>query len=67
MPIFEFVCVNCGTSFEHLVRSTAVQEAIVCPKCESSIVNKKFSTFGVKGAAAGGSVSSSSSCATGGG
>ena len=28
MPIFEFMCVNCGTSFEHLVRSSAVQEAI---------------------------------------
>ena len=68
MPIFEFVCVNCGTSFEHLVRSSAVQEAILCPHCESSTVNKKFSTFGVKGMALGGSsVSGGDGCATGGG
>ena len=66
MPIFEFMCVNCGSSFEHLVRSSAVQEAILCPHCASSTVNKKFSTFGMKGAA-GGSISSGDSCAPSGG
>ena len=67
MPIFEFICVNCGTSFEHLVRNAAVQEAIVCPRCESSTVNKKFSTFGVKGVSVGSSVASGDNCSTGGG
>ena len=67
MPIFEFMCVNCGTSFEHLVRSSAVQEAILCPNCASSTVNKKFSTFGMKGAVGGGSISSGDSCAPSGG
>ncbi len=52
MPIFEFMCVNCGKSFEHLVSST---------------VNKKFSTFGVKGGSAGSSFSSGDNCAPSGG
>jgi len=67
MPIFEFMCVNCGTTFEHLVRSAAVQEAIICPQCASSTVNKKFSTFGVKGGSAGSSIASGDNCAPGGG
>lgn len=67
MPIFEFMCVNCGTTFEHLVRSAAVQEAIICPHCASSTVSKKFSTFGVKGGSVGGSIASGDNCAPGGG
>jgi putative FmdB family regulatory protein len=67
MPIFEFMCVNCGTSFEHLVRSSAVQEAILCPHCASSTVSKKFSTFGMKGGSAGSSFSGGDNCAPSGG
>ncbi|MBK8047107.1 MAG: zinc ribbon domain-containing protein [Anaerolineales bacterium] len=67
MPLYEFVCSDCGSSFEYLVRSSASQELILCPKCESGQVSKKFSTFGMKGSAGGGSVSSGDNCSTGGG
>jgi putative FmdB family regulatory protein len=67
MPLYEYLCVECGSSFEYLVRSAGSQEAIVCPKCASTTVNKKFSTFGMKGAAGSSSAASSDACSTGGG
>ena len=48
MPIFEYMCVRCGTNFEQLVRSGSEQE-IVCPHCNGSRVLKQFSTFAVRG------------------
>ena len=50
MPLYEYVCINCGTAFEQFVRSASSQEAVTCPKCASMLVNKQFSTFGTKGA-----------------
>lgn len=67
MPLYEYLCVECGSSFEYLVRSASSQEAIVCPKCASTTVNKKFSTFGMKGAAGSSSSSAGDTCSTGGG
>ncbi len=67
MPLFEYQCITCGTVFEHFVRSTIKQEEIICPTCAGSEVNQKFSTFGMKGAAGGGAVSSGDTCSTGGG
>lgn len=47
MPIFEYICKNCGELFEKLIRreNTSVQ----CPQCGSSDVSKKFSTFATAG------------------
>ncbi len=67
MPLYEYVCINCGAAFEYLVRSASSQEKIVCPKCAGMQVSKQFSTFGVKGGAGGGGVSGGDSCSTGGG
>ena len=67
MPLFEYVCTTCGSTFEYLVRSSATKEAILCPHCASATVNKKFSTFGMKGGAGAGSLSAGDSCSTGGG
>lgn len=70
MPLFEFVCSDCGKVFEELVRFSAVHE-VTCPQCQSGIVKKKVSSFASK--VAGGSSysfssssSSASSCSTGG-
>lgn len=42
MPLFEFVCQDCGEAFEELVnRSTKV----ACPACQSSRVEKQLSVF----------------------
>jgi putative FmdB family regulatory protein len=42
MPIFEYECTSCQSSFELLVRSDT---RIACPACESERVVKKLSLF----------------------
>jgi putative FmdB family regulatory protein len=69
MPIFEYKCEDCGLEFEKLVHSA--DEKIVCDKCASEKVTKKFSSFAAKistGSSASNScsVSDCSSCCPGG-
>ncbi|MGD0296147.1 MAG: zinc ribbon domain-containing protein [Bryobacteraceae bacterium] len=42
MPIFEYVCEDCGTKFEKLVRNG---DAIACPSCGQSHLATALSTF----------------------
>jgi putative FmdB family regulatory protein len=67
MPIFEFVCQDCGTPFEELVRSASATDEVVCPYCASNQVAKQISTFASKitGASTSFSSSSAASCSTG--
>jgi putative FmdB family regulatory protein len=46
MPIFEYVCQNCGTEFEHLVFRT--DEVVKCPECGQESVNKLMSACAAK-------------------
>ncbi len=48
MPIFEFICEECGNFFEELVRSASTTLDILCPGCQSDHVSKQFSTFASK-------------------
>ncbi len=48
MPLFEFVCADCGQPFEELVLSAGKVAEIVCPACQSQNVTKKISTFASK-------------------
>ena len=43
MPIFEYVCDDCGTKFEKLVRGNQAPEA--CPNCGQSHLTTALSTF----------------------
>lgn len=65
MPIFEYKCNKCGEDFEKLVFGN---QTILCPKCDSDDVRKKFSVFGMSGVenpgSSGCSSCSSSSCKT---
>ena len=45
MPIFEFICQNCGEPFEELVRSLSAETEVICPACGSQKVKKQVSTF----------------------
>lgn len=69
MPIYEFICEQCGCEFEELVRSSSNTTGLLCPECHSEQVTKKISTFAAK--IAGGKAtsfwggSSSSNCNTG--
>ena len=44
MPIFEYLCDDCGTKFEKLVRNRASTDAL-CPSCGESHVTTQLSTF----------------------
>lgn len=48
MPIFEYVCQQCGKDFEALVRSETIPE---CPACHSTHLEKQLSVFGTAAAA----------------
>ena len=55
MPIFEYVCRNCGKRFERLVLSPGRARKVRCPHCDSSAVDKAISRFGTSGSRTGGS------------
>jgi putative FmdB family regulatory protein len=44
MPIYEFVCTDCGHPFEQLVLSSSKVAEVICPICKSQNVTKKIST-----------------------
>ncbi|MBK9136897.1 MAG: zinc ribbon domain-containing protein [Betaproteobacteria bacterium] len=46
MPIHEYVCQDCGTQFEKLVRTGDTPE---CPRCRSVALEKKLSVFATGG------------------
>ena len=45
MPLFEFKCRDCGTTFEKIVPTSTSK--VACKKCESSKVDKLLSVFAV--------------------
>jgi putative FmdB family regulatory protein len=47
VPIYEYVCMECESHFEELVRG---DEKIACPDCSATNVAKQFSRFAVHGA-----------------
>jgi putative FmdB family regulatory protein len=49
MPIYEYACPGCGARFERLVRRFG--EAVACPACARSDVEKQLSVFAVGTAA----------------
>ncbi len=52
MPIYEYVCQDCGEKYEKLVRSTSAQVKLICPSCGSERSEKALSMFGAVGAGA---------------
>jgi putative FmdB family regulatory protein len=42
MPIYEYICDDCGTKFEKLVRNGT---AVACPDCGESHLTPTLSTF----------------------
>jgi putative FmdB family regulatory protein len=43
MPIFEYVCEDCGSKFEKLVRNGV--NGVHCPSCGQEHLKQQFSTF----------------------
>ena len=44
MPIFEYRCEECGSTFEKLVRRSDAA-AVACPSCGQTHLKQQFSTF----------------------
>jgi len=44
MPIFEYLCKDCGKQFEVLVRGAGKAR---CPKCNSTSLDQQLSAFAV--------------------
>jgi putative FmdB family regulatory protein len=51
MPLYEFHCDDCGRDSEVLVRSSD-WKGTACPRCGSTRLEKKFSTFAASGGGA---------------
>ena len=48
MPIFEYLCEDCGNKFEKLVRRSASENGangVACPSCGQEHLKQQFSTF----------------------
>ncbi len=46
MPIYEYVCMQCESHFEELVRAG---DEVACPDCGAANVRKQFSVFAMHG------------------
>jgi putative FmdB family regulatory protein len=62
VPIYEYVCMECESHFEELVRG---EEQICCPDCQASNVRRQLSTFAALGTATTPSFGSSGGCCGG--
>lgn len=45
MPIYEFNCDDCGSSFETLVRHGHGEDAAACPSCNGIRLSRAMSVF----------------------
>lgn len=61
MPIYEYVCSDCGHEFELFVRSASAIADSTCPQCHSQRIDKRFSTFASSSRTIGGSSTAASS------
>lgn len=63
MPIYEYVCRNCGAKYEKFVRPGTGEVELRCPYCNSERVEKAFSVFGTRASGSQATASLSSSAA----
>lgn len=52
MPIYEYICRDCGEKFEKLVIRRDDAAAPACPKCGREVTEQVYSTFAMAGPAA---------------
>ena len=62
MPLFEYKCRDCGTTFEKIVLSAATE--VACKHCDSPRVEKLLSVFAVGGASRSAASLDSGPCST---
>jgi putative FmdB family regulatory protein len=62
MPIYEYICEDCGERYDKFVRSSLAKVELKCPKCESPHAKKAISVFGTLGSNQSSAVSSAAAC-----
>jgi len=60
MPLYEFVCDECGQAFELLVGFSQADKAQRCPDCGGEKTHRKMSSFAMGGSSSSSSASLSS-------
>ena len=69
MPIYEFHCEKCDSTFDHMTSMSARDEQVSCPTCGSKKTGRKLSVVavgtGANQSAAGGGHVHSSMCGCG--
>ncbi|MGB9840666.1 FmdB family zinc ribbon protein [Thermovenabulum sp.] len=46
MPMFEYICKDCGNRFEELRKANEADLPLECPRCKSKNTKKLISLFG---------------------
>ena len=49
MPIYTYICKNCGEKFDLLIGMNSEKPALICKKCNSQNIERTFGTFSVGG------------------
>ena len=66
MPMYEFKCGECDSSFEEIIACSKIDE-VTCPSCGSGKPEKQLSAFATVGDSGGGHAASSGGCGGGSG
>ena len=48
MPIYEYLCEDCGAKFEKLIRRPSDSDSLACPSCGKNHLNQEISTFSAR-------------------
>lgn len=62
MPLYEYICNDCGQPFEKMMRFSEANQIPVCPTCSGSDTRKKISLFASSGNVV--TTSTASSCSS---
>lgn len=62
MPIYSYICKDCGEKFDLLVGVTVEKEELRCKKCGSKKITKEISGFSVGKSSSSDSICSAGTC-----
>jgi len=48
MPIYSYICKDCGEKFDLFIGIGGKNDELICKKCGSKNIQKTFSSFGVR-------------------
>lgn len=61
MPLYVYLCQDCGEQFEKMMRFSELEQAPECPICHGQHTHKQITTFASTFSGSGGTSGSSSS------